>query len=172
LIETHRAQSYLPIEPRPATQEPKRMLSQRPGQSGCITCLAPSTPILRDSDGACVNCALSASVRSRVRRNALSPRSTGGSSHLPGGLSRLRRIGAECRVHSVKAGRHPTSAQCSPAGAKKIADRRCKIGERLDLQSLRERFPCNCSRSKRAICTSVCSMEALCGRFQSIASSA
>ena len=83
-----------------------------------------------------------------------------------------RRIGAECRVHSVKAGRHPTSAQCSPAGAKKIADRRCKIGERLDLQGLRERFPCNCSRSKRAICTSVYSMEALCGRFQSIASSA
>ena len=57
-----------------------------------------------------------------------------------------RRIGAECQVHSVKAGRHPTSAQCSPAGAKKIADRRCKIGERLDLQGLRERFPCNCSR--------------------------
>jgi hypothetical protein len=151
LIETHRARSHLLIEPRPATEEPKRMLSQRPGQSGCITCLAPSTPILRDSNGACVNCALSASVRSRVRRNALSPRSTGGASHLPDGWSRLTPHRSRAPSPLRQDGRHATSAQCSPASAKKIADRRCKIGRRLDLQGLRERLPATAHvRSERS----------------------
>jgi hypothetical protein len=124
------------------------MLSQRPGQSGCITCLAPSTPILRDSDGACVNCAYLLQCEAECEETLCHLAPQAAHRTLLADCPDCRRIGAECRVHSVKAGRHLTSAQCSPAGAKKIADRRCKIGERLDLQGLRERFPCNCSHSK------------------------